>query len=268
MRLPIILSTLIFLLTTTLQAQSDSKVVTGVVLLNDNKPIDFKTLADAAKKDWGIYVDSFNQAEKTLVLYTASATIMLAHLDYPLPLAEIKSAAEGAWMWRDAGEEAPRHQSQVVVSVIGPGSRPVRLYQLFTRAAAAVLDNTRSSGVYMNTQLVLQSKAFYLQSARNLDQQVMPVYCWVYFGMFQDGGQSCAYTYGLNEFGMTDLEIVKSKHSMQEAHAVLYDAVKDALQNNSILREGSTVETLDGEKVTLTRSKSVYLEGETLKVAY
>lgn len=267
MRNAILLLTLSLLHSVNLEAQD--KVVSGIVLLNDQKPADFKTIANAVKKDWNIRLDSFRQAEKTLVLYTTNATIMLANMDYPASPVEVKQAAEGAWMWQTARQEAPRHQSQVVISVIGADDKPIYLYKLFTKTAAAVLENANSCGVYMPAQLVLQSREFYLQAARNLDQQVvLPVYCWVYFGMFLDDGASCAYSHGLPEFGMPDLEIVKSSHSMQEAHAVLYDAVADALQNNRSLENGSVIETLEGQKITLKLSKSQYLEGETLKVQY
>lgn len=247
---------------------SDSKVVTGIVLLNDQTPANFKTIANAVKKDWGVRLDSFNAADKTLVLYTTNATIILAYMDYPAAPAEIRSAAEGAWMWRTAREEAPLHKAQVVISVIGGSSKPVYLYQLFTRTAAAVLDNSSACGVYLSEQLVLQSKEFYLQSARNMDQMELPVYCWVYFGMFLDDGATCAYTYGLTEFGLKDLEIVKSKHSMQEAHAVLYDIAKDALQNNTPLHSGAVFETLEGEKLTLKLAPSPYLKKDTLQLEY
>jgi len=268
MRILILLLTLNLLVNSGLEAQDDNKVVSGIVLLNDQTPADFKTIAAAIKTDWNVRVDSFRQAEKTLVLYTTNATIMLANMDYPASPAEIRSAAEGAWMWQTAREEAPRHKSQVVISVIGAEDKPVYLYKLFTKTAATVLDNSRSCGLYMPAQLVMQSKDFYLQSARNMEQVVIPVYCWVYFGMFMDEGKTCAYTHGLTEFGMPDLEIVKSDHSLQEAHAVLYDAAADALQHNRQLADGSVIETLEGQKITLQLSKSTYLEGETLKVAY
>lgn len=273
MQKPILFITLICLTFGHLAAQktapSDNKAVSGTVLLNDKKPLDFKTLAETIRKDWGIRLDSFQATAKTLALYTTGATVMLAYVDYPASIVEIKSAAEGAWMWPAARDEAPLHQTQVVVTVVGANNRPVQLYKLYTRAAAAVLDNTRACGVYLPNQYLLQSKDFFLQAARNLDQNELPIYCWVYFGMFQDSGLTCAYTYGLSEFGMPDLEIVKSKHPLQEAHAVLYDAAKDALQNNIMLQDGSVIETLEGEKFTLKLTKSQYLEGkQTLKVAY
>jgi len=250
-------------------AAADNKAVSGIVLLNEKAPLNFSALTESIKKDWGIRLDSSSQSGKNLVLYTTGATIMLAYQDYPAAPVEIKSAAEGAWMWSAARTEAPKHQAQVVVTVVGALNKPVQLYKLYTRAAAAVLDNSRSCGVYLPGQYLLQSKAFFLQAARSLDQTTLPLYCWVYFGMFEDDGKTCAYTYGLTEFGMTDLEIVKSDHTMQEAHAVLYDAAKDALQNNRSLQDGSVIETLEKQKYTLTLAKSPYLDGrQMLRVAY
>lgn len=250
------------------QSGSQTKVVTGTVLVNDRTPLDFKAVVASLKTDWNVRLDSFSQAEKTLVLYTPGATVMLANMDYPAPAAEIRGAAEMAWMWLTAAEEATRHQSQVVISVIGPVSKPVDLYKLFTRVAAATLDNSSSCGVFMNTQYVLQPKAFYLQSARNLNEKALPIYCWVLFGMVQQDGLSSGYTYGLQEFGMADLEIAKSKHSLQEVHAILYDIVADALQNNTRLQDGSVIETLEGQKITLKLLKSALMEGQSLKVEY
>lgn len=268
MRIQILMIALNLLGSAALSAQTTNQVVTGTVLVNDQKPADFKTIAQAAKKDWKIRVDSMTQAEKTLVLHTSAATIMFANMDYPASPAEIKPAAEGAWMWPTARDEAPQHKSQVVISVIGLNDKPIYLYSLFTQAASAVLEHSNSCGVYMPSQYLLQSKSFYLQAARNLEQSVLPLYCWVYFGMFTDGGLSSAYTFGLTEFGMPDLEIVKSEHSLQEVHAVLYDAAKDALQNRKKLGDGSVIETLEGEKITLKLGKSAYLDGEMLQVEY
>lgn len=271
MRTLIFISTFFLFLSGKLLAQqtaSENKVITGTVLLNDHTPPDFKVLMHALKADWNVRLDSFSQSEKTLVLYTPGATVMLAFLDYPVPLAEIKSAAEGAWLWRSAGEEAPRHQSQVVVSAIGSPDRALDLYKLYTRVAAAVLDNSNSCGVYLSSQYLLQSKLFFLQAARNMGPNTLPVYCWIYFGMFQEKELSNAYTYGLSEFGMPDIEILHSKKPLQEIHAVLYDAASDALLKNTELKDGSVIETLEGTKITLTLSKATFWEGQTLKAEY
>ena len=64
-----------------------------------------------------------------------------------------------------------------------------------------------------------------LEIARNMrDNQSLPLYCWAYFGMTQEKELSSGYTWGLQEFGLSEMEIVLSKQSQPDVHAVLYDA--------------------------------------------
>lgn len=252
---------LIFCSATLLQAQKskEPKVVSGTVLVNNRVPLDAQALMAAIKSDWKIKADSINIADKTIVFSTPLATVMIAQLDYPADPIEIKAAARLAWLWPNADAEAVRHQSQVVISVIGSDEKPLELHLLFSKVAAAVLESASASGVYMNSQYLLLPKGFYSAAAHNmLDNQSLPVYCWVYFGRPGDGG---GYTYGLQEFGLTDLEIVKSERPEADVHAVLYDAVYALIKYNTKLTDGQSLVTEEGLKLAAKRSKAVFLEG-------
>lgn len=250
-------------------AQKSQKVITGSVLLSDKAAPDAKKLVNALKTGWKIAADSINIADKTLVFSVPGATVMVAWLDYPAPAPEVRAAAKLSWLWTDAFEQAPRGQSQVVISVIGSGDRTLELYKLFTKTAGAVLEQTQSIGVYMSDQYLLLSKGFYVAAARNLlSGDALPLYCWVYFGMQQKDGRSGGYTYGLKEFGMPEMEIANSQNSLQDVHSVLYDVASFVVKWNQPLKEGSTFEGIEDLKLPVTRSKAVYLEGETLKLTY
>lgn len=246
------------------------KVVSGTVLLNDKKAPDAKTILAALKKDWKLKVDSSSIAEKTIVFTgPGAATVMIAFLDYPVPSAEIATAARISWLWKNGAEEALRHQSQAVISIVGQESKSLDLHKLFTAVAGCVLENTNSCGAYMADQYLLLSKGFYTAAARNMrDNQSLPVYCWIYFGMTQDKELNSGYTWGLQEFGLTEMEIVQSKQSLADVHTVLYDAASTVLQYNLKLQDGQTFTTVEGQKLTTRRSKGAYQEGETLKIEY
>lgn len=246
------------------------KVVSGVVLLNNKTAPDAKTLLASLKKDWTLKVDSSSVAEKTIVFTgPGAATVMIAFLDYPVPAAEIGTAARISWLWKNGADEALRHQSQVVISVIGTEGKALDLYKLFTAVAGGVLENTNACGVYMADQYLLLSKGFYTSAARNMrDNQTLPLYCWAYFGMTQENDLSSGYTWGLQEFGLSEMEIVNSKQTMADVHAVLYDAAITVVQYNLKLQDGQRFTTLEGQKLTGKRSKGVYQEGETFKIEY
>lgn len=249
-------------------AQPEQKVIGGTVLLNGKTAPDATVILTALKKDWKIKTDSASTADKTIVFAAPGATVMIAFLDYPVSPGEIQTAARISWLWKGSGAEAGRHQSQVVISVIGTG-KTLDLYKLFTKIAACVLENTDACGIYMADQYLLLSKGFYTAAARNmLDNFTIPLYCWVNFGMAREEEFSSAYSFGLQEFGLHEMEIVQSKQSLQDTHAVLYDAAMTVVRNNIRLKDGETFTTGEGQKLTVRLSKAAFQEGETLKIGY
>lgn len=247
----------------------ESKVVTGSVLLDQKTPLDAKGLLAALKTDWKIKTDSANIGDKTIVFSAPGATIMIAYLDYPVAPAEIKAAAQISWLWTKAAAEAGRHQAQVVISVISSNGKMLEAYKLFTKVAACVLEQRTASGVYMNNQYLLVPKGFYTAAAHNLStNQVLPVYCWVYFGIQQEKDKSGGYTYGLQEFGAKEMEIANSKHQMQDVQAALYDAALYVIQSNVVITNGQSIPVSGDQKITVRLSKAVYIDGETWKLDF
>jgi hypothetical protein len=115
---------------------SNTKILTGTVLLSEKGTPDFKTLLNTLKNTWKVKTDSISQADKTLVFSTPGATVMIAYLDYPIPSTDIRAAAALNWLWKTAADEATRHQAQIVISVITAPTRVLEAQKLFTKATA------------------------------------------------------------------------------------------------------------------------------------
>jgi hypothetical protein len=213
--------------------------------------------------------DSINISDKTLVFSIPGATVMLAYLGYPVEAAEVQAAASISWLWKNAAPEVAKHQSQVVISVIGSSSRALDLYKALTKVAAATLEKTNSSGVFMNSQYLLSSKPFFVAGARNMTlEQTLPIYCWVYFGMLQENNLNSGYTFGMSEFGFPDMEIFHSEHSVQEVHAALYDATQSIILYNLQLKDGQEVANGEDVKIPVKKMPGKMLEGEVLRLQY
>jgi hypothetical protein len=253
----------------TAQPANSQKIVTASVLVNDKIAPDPQQILSALRSDWKMKPDSINISDKTLVFSVAGATVMLAHLDYPVEAAEVQAAASISWLWKNAGPEIAKHQSQVVISILGSSSKALDLYKVLTKVAAATLEKTNSSGVFLNSQYVVSSKPFFIAGARNMMQeQSLPVYCWIYFGMLQENNLNSGYTYGMAEFGKEDMEIFHSEHSVQEVHAALYDATQSIILYNLQLNDGQEVTTGEGVKIPVKKMKGQMLEGEVLRLQY
>jgi hypothetical protein len=255
--LPLLLASMSFVFAQTNKSQH---IVSGIVLTLDQIPLDPKSLLATLKNDWKIKADSLSMADKTIVFSTPGATVMIAQLLYPADPIELRAAAQLSWLWPTAATEATKSQAQVVISVIGAPEKAVELYQTFTKVAAAVLESTRSSGVYMSGQYLLLSKGYYSAAAHNmLDNQTLPVYCWVYFGRPGDGG---GYTFGMQEFGFPEMEIAGSKHNNAEVHATLYEAASSTLKYNTRPDKNNMLFTEEGSKIGVKMADGVFLEGQ------
>ena len=247
---------------------ADRLIVSGLVLLNDKTPLHTKPLFDALGAEWQIKADSISEKEETVVFLVGDVLVMLARQDYALPPNDIAAAAQISWLWKNAETEAARHQSHLIVSVIGKPSDALSLHKLFTKIAACMLENTNSVGIYLPNQYLLLSKGYYLESAKNMSSAVLPLYLWVYFGLLQDNGRSSGYTYGLKEFGLEEMEVVNSTHNLQEVHAFLYDAAQEIVLSGKHLKEGDQVGTKEDGKVSVTISKCTFLDDMSVKLDF
>jgi hypothetical protein len=96
----------------------------------------------------------------------------------------------------------------------------------------------------------------------------VPLYCWVYFGMLQQGEKTSGYTYGLTEFGQNELELVESTLSLQDGHSLLYEAAQKAAAS-APWKNGQKVELSENKKisVTISAAKVIKDDSQTGKVS-
>jgi Domain of unknown function (DUF4261) len=250
---------------------ANKQVVIGQILKNDKAAFDSKSFLSALGADWKVKTDSISNKGQTLVFTSGNLVVTIANMDYALPPADIAAAAEISWLWKTAEIDAARHKSYLQISVIGTPGQTVKLYKLFTKVAACALENSNASGIFLQNQYLLLSKGYFTEAAKNMTDDNLPVYLWVYFGILQEKGKSSGYTYGLKEFGMQEIEIVNSDHSLQEVHACIVDATQFVLMSNKRLQDGEEVSGGDGEvaqKIKVNLSDGAFLEGKTLKLRF
>lgn len=267
MRFNLIIGFLLFL-SSTVFAQASPKVVSGALLLTDKKAPDFRALLKDLPERWYLRVDSLVVTEKTAVFSTGGATVMLAWLDYPAPAEEIQISAAISWLWKDAERLAPTHTSQLVLSVVGE-SDPLLMRQVFMRTAAGMLTALPTSlGVYMSDSYLLLSKGYYEEVVRNMSREEFPLYCWVYFGVLQDGNTSSGYTYGMADFGWPEFEIVGQTMPVQDSHALLYEVAQKALLTSTVWKDGQEILLTEDRKVKVRLSAAQLIKDsiQTFKV--
>ena len=60
------------------------------------------------------------------------------------------------------------------------------------------------------TSTLLLPKNLYLDFANMMKEEMLPIQLWVYIDIINDGDKSSVYTYGMKEFGKSEMEIINS----------------------------------------------------------
>ena len=70
----------------------------------------------------------------------------------------------------------------------------------------------------------------------------------------------------MKEFGKAEIEIINSAKAASELYDFLLSILDYILSEDVILSDGETIGFSEEEKIKITASKAVYLEGESLKL--
>ena len=92
----------------------------------------------------------------------------------------------------------------------------------------------------------------YREVAEQMNEGELPIYDWVYLGLYRSEAGMCAYTYGLQAFGKREMEVLDSAASPQQLHDFLYALASYVLDQDVTLNDGETIGFSAEEKLPIT----------------
>ncbi len=236
------------------------------ILLHEMELMDYENIEKDILNTWDIQKDEINGNDQTISFAVDGITYLVAMIPAPLPDESLMSAVEYSYLWKDA-RSALNNKSHIAIAVIGEKDM-LDLYIEATKISAIILEYTNSSGIYLSGQSLVLSKAFYIAETASMTAEHLPLKLWIYIGMRQTEKGNSAYTYGLKEFGLNELEIVNSDKAMEKITEYIYDMVHVALTEGVELNDGKTTDNKEDNKIKAILSNGINLDGQTYKIAY
>ena len=125
-----------------------------------------------------------------------------------------------------------------------------------------------ATGVY--TSGVVFEPRFYEGLADMLKEDELPIFNWVWFGLYRSEGGLNGYTYGMDVFGKEEMEVLNTDAEPEELRDFLASLASYVLACDVTLQDGETIGFSADDKHTITRSPGVSLPEEqmTLKIGY
>ena len=249
---------------------SEKKGFIGFVLLSDDH-FDWQLLQDTVWEDWELKLEITEKDEtgkftnSQVAFCDNGCWIPLMLLDTPVPGQEAEHNAVHNYMWKDAVEKTKCHKAQLIISVMG-GKDPKEAGKLFVKVAASCCKQENVIGIY--TSGVVFEPKFYIEAAEMARGDSLPVLNWIWFGIRQSDKGISVYTYGMNSFGKDEMEVLDVAAKPSEVRDFLLNIVAYVLEGDVTLRHGETLGATAEQKLAITRSPGVFLDGMTLKIEY
>ncbi len=241
----------------------------GFVLLSKPEWDKEKFITDFSE-EWEISIPKETEEsedENIIVAQIDDMTLAITFIPAPVPDGEAEHYAAANYMWQDAVEVTKSHTAQILVAVLGENTLIERA-KLMTKAISTLLSQQNAVAVY--TDGAVHEKSLYQNFAEMMKDDYLPIFNWVWFGLYHDEDKIGIYTYGMEKFGKNELEIYVNdmEVDLNEVRDFTSSIVDYLLENDITLNDGETIGFSVDEKLEITVSAGIALEGETIKIAY
>lgn len=224
------------------------------------------------KLEWGLDLeevqgDAGDDNSLVLVGEVEGMVAAVSLIEAPVPNGEAELNAANNYMWPEAAETTKRHGAHLIVAVLPREGSLIEANTLLVKLCDTCLMEANAIGVF--TAGTVFQPAFYRNAATVMRDGEMPYLNWIYFGlMYTAENVMNGYTYGLEAFGKDEIEVVGTSANPEQLRDFLFGIAAYVLAYDVTLNDGETIGFSEDEKLPITRSEGVSLDGETLKIEY
>ena len=227
------------------------------------------------REEWGIVDEEPDEGDEddensddAVVMRVGGMMLIVTLFHGHIPDNEAEINAENNYMWPEAVEVTKAHKAHIMVAVLGEEEKLLERGKLFTKAMAVCCKQKYATGVY--TSGVVFEPRFYEGLADMLKKDELPIFNWVWFGLYRSEGGLNGYTYGMDVFGKEEMEVSNTDAEPEELRDFLASLASYVLACDVTLQDGETIGFSADDKHTITRSPGVSLPEEqmTLKIGY
>ena len=241
----------------------------GFVLLDEVR-FDAEKYVKDLKEDWNLDYDFEITQEDNTIIADYNGMIMTASLmPAPIPDNEAVEQAKTNYRWEKAVEAAEKHKAHLLVSVINSGD--VDNIEGAKHYVKLLANATKQEGCLGINILgtVIHPQIYYDFAKLYEENDDFPIENIVYIGLYGDENNTVSgYTYGLEQFGKKELEIIKSLEEAEEVYNFLASISDYIITSDVVLNDGETIGFSEEQKIQISVSEGIAVDGETIKLGF
>ena len=249
------------------KTENKGQLILSMPMFKGDRGYSLDKVIQDLKSYWGLTVDQIEGDDTTALFEIGEERVVIALMPAPIPVEEFESMYSYSYLWKDAEKEIKEHTQHAIVSLLAGNTSAVERYSLLTKVNASILRTCETAiGIYQGASTLLLPKNLYIDFADFLLDDMLPIQLWVYIGIINSDEKSSVYTYGMKEFGKSEIEIIDAKMNGSELYDSLLPVLDYVLRQDVTLQDGETIGFTEEQKIKITESKAVYLDGNSLKL--
>lgn len=241
----------------------------GFVLL-ERADFDAEKYVKDLKKDWGIDYDfEITHDNNTIIADNNGMILTVSLMPAPIPDNEAIEQAKTNYRWDGAVEAAERHKAHLLVSVINRGDMDnIEGAKHYVKLLANATKQEGCLGINI-LGTVIHPQMYYDFAKLYDENDDFPIENIVYIGLYGDENNTVSgYTYGLEQFGKEEIEIIKSSEEAEEVYNFLASISDYIITSDVVLNDGETIGFSEEQKIQISVSEGIALDGETIKLGF
>ena len=244
----------------------ESKIILAMPMFVNGDRYELNAIIDNLKNYWSLNVTGVEGDNESAILTIDDEKVAIAFMPVPIPMGDIEGTAQYAYNWTTVLDDLKDFTGHSIVSIMSGTKPTAERFKLLSKVLHSILTTSNSIGIYQGSQSLLIPKQQYIEGAEAFKNDETPINLWVYIGLRKSDEGNSVYTYGLNEFGKHEMEIVNSKLSLEELYDFISNICSYVISSNVTFKNGETLGYTADQKIKITLSKGQFVDGQTLKL--
>lgn len=243
-----------------------TNLLLAMPLFINNRSYDLNKVTDHLRDFWKLEITEVTGDNETATFNIGKTLVALASVPVPIPQEELQGVIPYSYLWKNVAEELEKQTGHAIVTVLGDEGSIVDRHFILSKLLCSVLLTTESCiGIYQGQETLLLQRDFYLSAIDDIRHNRIPVPAWIYIGIRRSEEKFDAYTFGMNSFGKSEIEIIGSGLDPDNLYKLILSLSSYIIGNDINFEDGDAFKLTESVLIKIKLSEGVYVDGTTLK---
>ena len=243
-----------------MEALNENNVVLSMPMFKNNKGYVLDKVIEDLRVYWELDVTDIEGDDELATFKVGGELVAISMMPVPIPNSELEPMYSYSYLWENV-------ESEAIVSILFSNISPVEKYSLLTKINSSILRTCEDAiGIYQGSATLLLPKELYVAFSELLLSDMLPIQLWIYIGIICNNEKTSIYSYGMQEFDKSEIEILETVMSNREVYDLFINILNYVLAYDVTLKHGETIGFSEDEKIKIIESEAVYVDGNSLKL--